>query len=154
MFSAEFLGPARPSLALHHFAQELLHGWAAIRAIGMIDAAGNWTGKYGVHSRAEFLADPEAQEKAPTDFLDDTERQLRANGASDFIACTIDGRVARFSVTRAGLIAAGHREGATRTLHYLRRVGGNGLSSRNLALDRDELAIETRLRTFADASYE
>ncbi|MGC2081437.1 MAG: hypothetical protein WA728_36560 [Xanthobacteraceae bacterium] len=37
--------------------------------------------KYGVHSRAEFLADPEAQEKALTDYLADNERQLRANGA-------------------------------------------------------------------------
>jgi hypothetical protein len=52
----------------------------ALRAAGMIDANGNWTGKNGVYSRAGFLADPDAQEKALTDFLNDLERQLRANG--------------------------------------------------------------------------
>jgi hypothetical protein len=50
----------------------------ALRAIGMIDANGNWTGRHGIHSRAQFLANPDAQEKALTDYLRDTERQLRA----------------------------------------------------------------------------
>ncbi len=49
----------------------------ALSAAGMTDANGNWNGKYCIHTRAEFLADPEAQEEAVTDFLDDTERQLR-----------------------------------------------------------------------------
>jgi hypothetical protein len=39
-----------------------------------MDRDGNWTGKYGIHSGAEFLADPEAQEKAHTDYLSETER--------------------------------------------------------------------------------
>ena len=45
---------------------------------------------------------------ALTDFLDDTERQLRANGAFGYLGKTIDGRIASFAVTRAGLVAAGH----------------------------------------------
>jgi hypothetical protein len=80
----------------------------ALRAAGMIDASANWTGKYGIHSRTQFLADHKAQEKALTDYLRDTERQLRANGGLAYIGSNIDGRLASFSVTRAGLIAAGH----------------------------------------------
>jgi len=127
---------------------------AALRAIGMIDAAGNWTGKYGVHSRAEFLADPGAQENAITDFLDDTERQLRANGSVQLIGANIDGLVSRFTVSRAGLIAAGHRWGARATHDYLTRIANNGFTSRGLDLSPAERAIETRLRTFADVPYE
>ncbi len=126
----------------------------SLRAIGMIDANGRWTGKYGIHSRAELLASPEAQEKALGDFLNETERQLRANGAFAYVGKTIDGHLAPFSVTRAGLMAAGHRWGAQGTRDYLRRVADNGYISRGLILSRGESAIETRLRTFADASYE
>lgn len=75
----------------------------SLRASGMMDRNGNWTGKYDIHSRAEFLADPEAQEKALTDCLNDNQRQLQANGAFTHIGETIDGLKARFPVTRAGI---------------------------------------------------
>lgn len=126
----------------------------ALRAAGMIDAHGKWTRKYGVHSRAEFLAEPEAQEKAITEFLNDTERQLRANGSFQFIGANIGGLVSRFTVSRAGLIAAGHRWGARATHDYLGRIAKNGFTSRGLTLSSTERAIETRLRTFADVPYE
>ncbi len=124
----------------------------ALRAIGMIDASGDWTGKYGVHSRADFLADPEAQENAVGDYLQDTERQLKANGSFDFAGTSISGLVSRFTVTCAGLIAAGHREGPTATRRYLAIIESNG--SRVMGLTRQQRAIETRLRTFSDAVYE
>lgn len=126
----------------------------ALRAIGMMNTAGNWTGKYGIDSRAEFLADPEAQEKALTDYLDDTVRQLKENGSYGFIGMSVDGVHARFIITRAGLITAAHRQGAPATRSYLDRISRNGFASRGLGLTRKELAIETRLRTFSDASYE
>ena len=125
-----------------------------LRAAGMMDAHGNWTGKYGIHSIAQFLASPEAQEKALTDLLNDTERQLQANGAFDFIGATIDGRIARFTVTRSGLIAAGHREGARETRAYLRILQDSGFSSDGAKLTERDLRVETRLRSFADAPYE
>jgi hypothetical protein len=31
-------------------------------AAGMVNANGNWTGKYGIHSRSQFLADHDAQD--------------------------------------------------------------------------------------------
>ena len=69
---------------------------AALRAAGMIDPAGNWTGKYGVHSQAQFLTSSGAQEMALTDYLNDTERQLRANGSFAYLGTVIDGRVTPF----------------------------------------------------------
>lgn len=120
----------------------------------MIDPSGNWTGKYGVNSRAAFLADPAAQEQALTVLFQRTERQLQANGAFDFIGTTVNGLVGSFTITRAGLIASGHRRGAGATLHYLGRLERAGYASRRLTHNPAELEIETRLRTFAGASYE
>lgn len=121
---------------------------------GMMDHAGNWTGKYAIHSRAEFLADPEAQEKALTDYLDDLVRQLRTNGSFSHIGETIDGLKARFPVTRAGIIAAAHRWGARATASYLNRVRANGFTSRGMRSRPEDRPIETRLRTFSGARYE
>jgi hypothetical protein len=89
-----------------------------------------------------------------TDYLREVERQLRANGSSDFTGRNVDGLRGRFAITRAGLVAAAHREGAPRTRRYLSRIVENGFTSKGLALTPEELAIETRLRTFADAAYE
>lgn len=125
-----------------------------LQAAGMIDADGRWTGKYGIHSRTEFLADPEAQEKALSDYLDDLERQLWANGAFAHISETIDGLKARFPVTLAGILAAAHREGARATADYLDRVKANALTSIGLLLKPADRPIETRLRTFSGARYE
>jgi hypothetical protein len=127
---------------------------SSLQAAGMMDSQGNWTGKYGIYSAAQFLANPDAQEMALTDLLAAMERQLQANGAFDYVGTSIDGLVNRFTITRAGLLAAAHREGPRDTRDYLRRIAGNGFVSRGLGLTRKELAIETRLRTFADASYE
>lgn len=126
----------------------------ALRAAGIMDRTANWTGKYGIHSRTEFLADPDAQEKALTDYLNDNERQLRALGAFTHIGETIHGLDGDFQVTRAGIMAAAHREGAPATKDYLNRVKMHGLTSRGLRLKRADQPIETRLRTFSKASYE
>lgn len=61
---------------------------------------------------------------------------------------TIDGLKARFPVTRAGIIAAAHRQGTPATARYLNKIKANGFTSRGLYLDRSERATETRLRTF------
>ncbi len=125
-----------------------------LRAAGMIDGNGHWTGKYGVHSRAEFLSNPEAQEKTLPDYLHDIEHQLKVNGAFKFIGASIEGLISRFTVTRAGLIAAGHPAGAAATKTFLQRIEANGFNSRGPALDSNDLAIETQLRTFANTPYE
>jgi hypothetical protein len=125
-----------------------------LRAAGMIDANGHWTGKYGVHSRAQFLAEHAAQGKTLADYLRDTDRQLSANGSFEFVNRQVEGLVAPFTITRAGLPAAAHRSGARATRNYLERLNGSGFRSRELGLTSEERVIETRLRTFADVPYE
>jgi hypothetical protein len=120
----------------------------------MMDANEACTGKYGIQSAAQFLANPEAQERALTDYLNDTERQLRANGSFNYLGKEIDGRVAFFAISRAGLIAAGHREGAPETRHYLDTLEKSGFSSARANLTREDIRVESRLRKFADAPYE
>ncbi|MGC2081435.1 MAG: hypothetical protein WA728_36550, partial [Xanthobacteraceae bacterium] len=80
--------------------------------------------------------------------------QLRATGAFAHIGETIDGLKARFPVTRAGIMAAAHREGAPATADYLDRVAAHGFTSWGLVLKPQDRPIETRLRTFAAAAYE
>lgn len=79
---------------------------AALQAVKMMDRVGHWTGKYGIGSQAEFLANPQAQERALSDYMYDNERQLEANGAFDHIGATLEGLRDRFLVTHAGLLAA------------------------------------------------
>lgn len=125
----------------------------ALRATGMIDAGGSWTGKYGTHSDAGFLANQEAQEKALSDYLNGIDRQLRTNGSFDYLERQIDGIRARFTVTRAGLLAAAHREGALATREYLDKLRSVGFTSNAARLTSRDLRVETRLRTFATVPY-
>jgi hypothetical protein len=126
----------------------------ALRAAGMIDSAGNWTGKYGAHSEAQFLASPEAQEKALTDYLNDIVRQLRADGSFDYLGTVVNGRVAPFTVTTVGLVAAAHRDGAAAVSRYLDKLEENQFSSARALLNREDLRVETRLRTFAETHFQ
>lgn len=66
----------------------------------------------------------------------------------------LDGIKAHLPVTRAGIMAAAHREGAFATADYLDRVKANGLTSKGLRLKPQDLPIETRLRTFSGARHE
>jgi hypothetical protein len=125
-----------------------------LHAAGMKDGNGKWTGKYGIHSSKQFLASPEAQERALTDLLNDTERQLRVNGSLGDVGTDIEGQRACFKITRVGLIAAAHREGAGATHSYLNTVASYGFVTRGRQLERMQLSVETRLRTFADVPYE
>lgn len=94
------------------------------------------------------------KKKALTDYLRDLERQLRANGSFQFIGTGVAGLREHFAITPGGLIAAAHRQGAEATRRYLETTASNGFSSRSLALNERQRAVETRLRTFADAPYE
>ena len=97
----------------------------ALTQAGWMNGLGRWTdkaGACGVKTDMDFLNHPEAQEAAMTDVLRDYDRQLSAKGLDQHIGkkyTGIDGRVV--VITRAGLIAAGHREGMGATADYLRR---------------------------------
>lgn len=69
---------------------------------------GAWTGKDGIESKEDFLASPETQEKAMTEWMPRLERMLKSKGALEFVGTEFEGE----AVTKEGLIAAAHLVGA------------------------------------------
>jgi hypothetical protein len=146
----------------------------ALQDAGLIDKGGNWTGKYGLNSFEDFLRQPEAQEKAFADFMARTEGYVRRL-APGYEGRRIQGAMAPFDVTEAGLIAAAHRQGAGMLAPYFEFQKANNWKSGefgNIPEDvvkkiaelqgnvadpqsaKDVLSsIETRLREFSRIPY-
>ncbi len=128
---------------------------AALIDAGMMDAGKNWTGRHGVHSREDFLNNPEAQEKAIEVYLERTEKSLRDNGATRHVGQTFQGIKGAITVTEDGLLAAAHRAGAENVKRYLEHKAAHGWSADVTdTADKKDVpfftAIETRLREFQD----
>ena len=134
----------------------------ALRDIGMLDEYQQWTGKYGVHSKREFLTNSDAQEAALMDVTARIERQLKSKGHTadnhkgDVVTGLLGGKI---PITRSGLVAAAHGQGAARVDWYLRRLEQNNWYSRQaipiVPEDADKFrSIELRLRVFQDVPYE
>ena len=125
---------------------------AGRKQIGLEHDDGSLTGKYGVHSRQDFLNDPVAQERAFLDLVSSDVQGLRRNGAVDFIGQEIDGILAKFTVSMNSLVAAAHRWGPRGTKQYLlhqQKHGWKSDASTFPANLKDQfLAIEKRLREF------
>lgn len=135
-----------------------------LQDIGAKDAAGLWTGKYGIKSDQDFLNDPRVQERVFMDAVNVYRRQLGAlrlekgNRQSevplDLIGQEIDGLEGRFKLTEGGLIAAAHRAGAPTVRDYLKRQRDSGWKSDLSKWPSDPRekkmyqALETRLRKF------
>ena len=129
----------------------------ALVAAGMKTSDGRWTGKYGIRSDQDFLADPEAQELALSDYLADNDRQLLQNGSKSFIGRSIAGMEANFIITEAGLAGAAHRHGAPTVRLYLAHQQRTGWRSDFSGLAEKQRKtfkqVETRLRTFRNKPY-
>ncbi len=125
---------------------------AILQDIGMKDAQGNWTGKYGVTSESDFLKNPLAQEKAFADALNTYLTQLRRLGALGSVGQRVNQPQATISITTDGLVAAAHREGAEKIRQYLEHQRNNGWRSNFSGLPpKQESAfeeIDKRLRGF------
>lgn len=82
-----------------------------------MDKLGRWTEKaasHGVKNDVDFLDHPETQEQAMTDALRVYDNQIRAFGLDGYVGQTIkDTAGSPFRVSRAGIVAAGHRAGPT-----------------------------------------
>ena len=125
----------------------------ALKDAGLKDRkTGQWTGKYGIHSAADFLNNPRAQELAAADYHEANIRHLTANGAMNRTGQTYQGIKAPITITDAGLVAAAHRYGAKTVGEYLDHVFAHkGISDQNTfpsGKEKAYLAIETRLRKF------
>ena len=129
----------------------------ALRDAGLIDKQGRWTGKHGVRSAGDFLNNPEAQERAFAQFMRRNEKTLQRNGAARLEGTAVQGIKGRFQVTRSGLLAAAHREGAGRVREYLDHQERHGWKSDAATfpdnLRRSFLSVETRLREFSQINH-
>ncbi len=124
---------------------------------GWMDNLGRWTGKaasHGVKNDVDFLDHPEAQEAAMTDALRVYDRQARALGVDRYAGQVITGlNGSRIRITRAGIIAAGHREGVGNLSKYLSRKLTGKMPPNEQSRTHD-IRVETRLREFENVAYE
>lgn len=93
------------------------------------DWSGQFTGKNGVYSKADFLNNPQAQDKAVRDYSEIMWKYIK-NKATKYDGEIING----IPVTQSGMIAGAHLVGPGRELEYLDSNGkiipkdGNGTS--------------------------
>jgi hypothetical protein len=124
---------------------------------GWMDRLGRWTEKaasFGVTNDMDFLDRPEAQERAMTDALRVYDRQARALALDKYVGQEItvtDGSAVL--ITRAGIIAAEHREGVGALSDYLRRRI-TGKRAPDEQTRKQDLNVQKRLREFASIPYE
>ena len=109
--------------------------------------------KLGIKSEEDFLASPQAQEKAFQAYLKMTENYLRNYGVTAYVGQTIHGIKGKITIARANLLAAAHREGAGTVARYLDHLKRHNWRSDPSTfppgrLGEKFLHIETRLRTF------
>ena len=112
-------------------------------------------GKYGIHSKQEFLTNPKAQEAARADFTSKLEDYLENNEHlfDDYKGQVITGLMGYIPITWPGLIAAAHRQGAKAGSVYLDAIESNSWDSRRSLQSKPKLAgkfrsIEIRLGLF------
>jgi hypothetical protein len=119
---------------------------------GWKNADGKWSDKAkkaGVTSDAQFLKNPEAQEKALTDVMQRYGEQLKAYGATEKIGTTVeDSNGKPLFITESGLMAAAHKEGAPTVAKYLDPNKRSTLRAPQIA------NIEHRLREAASTPYD
>jgi len=118
---------------------------------------GSWTAKahkLSVQSERDFLSNPNAQEDALEDFLRATERRISAFGLLSYLGKKISGREGEIVVSEAGIMAAVHLMGASRTADYFRELDGVHAAGRKPFTDIDRAAIETRLSEFQNVPYQ
>jgi hypothetical protein len=128
----------------------------ALQDVGLMDENGNWTGKYGIHNKAQFLDNKKVQEQAFSEYLTALTGQLERNGAMNLVRERSDRKIqginGAFGLSQSGLIAAAHRRGASMVRQYLEFEKAHGWKSNAAefpaAKRKAFLEVETRLRKF------
>ena len=123
----------------------------------MKDGNGNWTGKYGVNSKEDFLDNPEAQKAALNDLTKRIEKFFKNQGLDRHITeqRKITGIKGEITITEAGLVAAAHRGGMGTVRKYIEWLKDNDWNSRDneRKMPTRFKHVETRLRVFQDVPY-
>lgn len=124
-----------------------------LKDAGMIDANGRWTGKYGIHSKKQFLNDPVAQEKTLVDLMKRNEGYISAFKMNRQFGSTITIPGGTVTVTRNGMLAAMHRHGNRKVQDYFGDIVRNGSNTTARTMDPKFREIEKRLLTFENVPY-
>lgn len=128
---------------------------SALEATKYLDKKGEWIGKDGINSYQDFLGNPDVQEKAIKAYQGVLGTELSSNGSTKHLGQKIDGIKAEITITRSGLVAAAHRQGARKVREYLKHMKDNGWKSDFRSLDKKTrdayLSVETRLRELQNA---
>lgn len=116
------------------------------------DWNGSFSGKYGVTSLAEFLANPDAQVQAVTAYHAQAWRTLASTyGAASYLGTTING----IEITQSGLVAAAHLLGAGTVGAWLKSGGttnpadGNGTTLTDYLSNFAGYALSATAPTYA-----
>jgi len=124
-----------------------------LQAVGLMDDAGNWINP-AFPDAGSFLSDPPAQDAFLARLIAVQDKQIGGYGLRQYLGQEVDGIVARFPVTEAGMQAAAHRWGSKNLRHYLEYQAENNWVSDFSGLGEETeakyRAIETRLRTFSE----
>lgn len=129
----------------------------ALRDIGWMDAAGNWTehaARHGAADEAGFLGNPVAQEAAMSAYLARQEvilDRLGLLGAAGSTVSGLDGRP--IALSEGALVAAAHRRGAGTLARYLAHRRDTPDAPLTPAQRSAFASIEARLRGFTEVAY-
>lgn len=132
----------------------------ALQEIGYIDKKGKWTGKDGIFSADDLRYNQQIQEKAVREFADRNYKYMQLYKVLPFLRQMIAGKVTNFPITISGMLAASHKEGGPMTAKYLKSLEKDKEGLYYLPYEkysgdilRSFLAIETRLREFAEVDH-
>jgi hypothetical protein len=85
------------------------------------DWTGNWTGKAGINSLADFLNNPDAQIQAVVAYQNKITAQIHSLGLDASIGKTING----VPITKSGLVAGAHLVGIGNLSNFINSNGAN-----------------------------
>ena len=129
---------------------------SALRDAKYLDNNYNWVGKDGIKSKEDFLNSPNAQEKAADNYFNSIEKQIKNKGMYQHLNKKIKINNNNIEVTKPGLIAASHRQGAGKTNSCLNFLENNSDGSYSMNLNNLKTKNErqkcqsvlTRIREF------
>lgn len=125
--------------------------------LGWKNSQGGWTPlaeRHGVHSEADFLANPGAQEAAMSHFLRRVEVQLERNGVMARQGGAVQGLNGQeITLTEGGMVAAAHRRGSGMLARYLAHRTNTPEATLSARERSAFQAVERRLQDFSQVAY-
>ena len=117
----------------------------ALRDAEWMDKQGNWTrlaNAAGVRTDADFLSNPDIQERALNEVMRKFRERLERNGWLQSVGTSVVGVNGQsIPVTESGLMAAAHRQGPTALARYFRHRQAGLPKPANIPGSRTDLSV-------------